>query len=415
MNKNKQISKTIKLTREKRQSQVCRSYQLKIDRSHLSNDKARQLKMLFVEAKWLYNYQLSLPDDKIFDRDWKNKKVTVLNKDKQPEAREIIHLGSQVRQAIIDRIMYNIKGLSQRKKKGGKIGKLKFKSRVESIPLVQYGVTYRIKGNKYIKIQGIKQRIKINGLKQIPDGVEYASAVLTNRGKDYWLKVTCYLPKIPRVMTGKSIGLDFGIKTALTTSDGKKYDIQLPETKRVKTCQKQVAKTKKGSSNRWKARERLEKAYYKLDCQKKDIKNKIVHEIVTENDIVCFQDENIKGWHHGWFGKAVQHSVLGGIISDLKFKSHTPSIVDRFFPSTKLCSRCGSLNSIGLEERVYRCDCGYEEDRDIHSARNILIEGLSKLNVPREPRDFKPVEMKPLHGEYQSMQVLSMKQEATAL
>jgi transposase len=86
------------------------------------------------------------------------------------------------------------------------------------------------------------------------------------------------------------------------------------------------------------------------------------------------------------FGKQIQQSILGGIISELKNHSRT-SIVNRYFPSTKLCPKCGNLNKLSLSDRIYNCDCGYSKDRDIHSANNILIE-----SIPMERRNFKPVE-----------------------
>ena len=66
----------------------------------------------------------------------------------------------------------------------------------------------------------------------------------------------------------------------------------------------------------------------------------------------------------------------------MKNNSHT-HIVSRSYPSTKLCYKCGSLNAIALSERTYRCDCGYEEDRDVHSAVNIILA---------ERKEYKPLE-----------------------
>ena len=78
----------------------------------------------------------------------------------------------------------------------------------------------------------------------------------------------------------------------------------------------------------------------------------------------------MKGW-----GKKIQHSIMGGIKSKIK-SLETSIIVDKFFPSTQLCPKCGCLNKHSLDKRVYSCQCGYSFDRDTHSAINILIEGL---------------------------------------
>lgn len=87
---------------------------------------------------------------------------------------------------------------------------------------------------------------------------------------------------------------------------------------------------------------------------------------------IYMQDENIAGWHKGLFGKQVQHSCLGTIKSKLM---SLPNVVvlDRFIPTTKLCPRCHSIkNDMTLTDRTYVCSCGYKEDRDIHSAKNMI-------------------------------------------
>jgi putative transposase len=108
--------------------------------------------------------------------------------------------------------------------------------------------------------------------------------------------------------------------------------------------------------------------------------------------LIVIQDESIAGWKSSkmrGFGKKVQRSIMGGIISSLKNKPET-LVVDKYFPSTQLCSACGLLNKLSLDQRTYSCSCGYSEDRDVHAARNILNEGLKQLG--REPIKAMPVE-----------------------
>ncbi|MFX1518858.1 MAG: zinc ribbon domain-containing protein [Promethearchaeota archaeon] len=86
-------------------------------------------------------------------------------------------------------------------------------------------------------------------------------------------------------------------------------------------------------------------------------------------------------------------TAIGGIIRTLEAKVHTPIQVDRFFPSTKTCSRCGNIRDIGLDERIYVCPvCGLVMDRDHNSSVTIKHEGLTQL-VPTGRRDVKPVEI----------------------
>jgi putative transposase len=153
--------------------------------------------------------------------------------------------------------------------------------------------------------------------------------------------------------------------------------------------------------------------YDKITNRKKDCKNKFVSKLVKENDVICIQDEMIHQWHKSkmkGFGRRIQFGISGGIISDLKKKSETV-VVPRSFPSTQLCPKCGSLNKHGLEERVYFCSCGYFEDRDIHSSRNILREGLKQIG--RESINTMPFEKNPLFNSFYNIkQDFSMRKEA---
>lgn len=84
------------------------------------------------------------------------------------------------------------------------------------------------------------------------------------------------------------------------------------------------------------------------------------------------QDENIAGWHRGIFGKQVQHSCLGSIKSKLMALPNVV-VLDKFIPTAKLCPKCHSLkNDLSLADRVYECSCGYQEDRDVHAANDMI-------------------------------------------
>ena len=375
-------------TRAKHATMTCKSYVVKIDKSHLSKTKYDFLKSVFREAKWLYNYQVSLGD--VFTFPDNLKAVTVLNKDREPETRELTNLSSHMKQELIARTKINVVALSRAKKAGNKVGSLKYKSQVNSVPLKQYNNTYKVKG-KSIKVQGCKKPFKVKGLDQIPAEADLTTATLIHELGDYYIRITCFIPPVPKPTTGKSIGLDFGIKDNITTSDGDKYNWDFEETKQIKKASKKFNRAVKGSRNRYKKRLLLQKAHLKLSHQKKDATDKFVSKLLKENDHICIQDENIHAWKSskmkGW-GKEIQHSIMGGIISSLKKRSET-HIVDRLVPTTQLCPSCGSLNKHDLDQRLYVCDCGYHEDRDIHSAKNILDIGLK---IPMGHRNTMPVE-----------------------
>ncbi len=126
-------------------------------------------------------------------------------------------LSSQMKQEIIGRTKDNIKGLSNSKKNGNKIGKLHFKRRIRTIPLKQYGNTYNISGN-YIKIQKIG-RLKVSGINQIPKDADIANATLESRNGDYFIYISTFTGIKDIIYSDNGIGIDFGVKSSLTLSN----------------------------------------------------------------------------------------------------------------------------------------------------------------------------------------------------
>ena len=401
LTKNENIKKSMCETCLRRMSQTCKVYTVKIDESRLSTRQQEQLKMLFVEAKWIYNDILNYSENNdICTYNTKIKSVDVLNKDKIKETRELKYIGSQMKQSVFANILSNIKMLSTKKKQGNKVGKLKYISEYKSLNLKQYGNTYKIYGNKRIKIQGVSGKLVVNGLDQfinIPD-IEIANAKILNKPDGYYIAITTYqyTDKLPiKQYIGNEIGIDLGIKDTITLSNGEKFKSSIGETERLKRLQRKLARQKKGSNNRYKTRILIRKEYQKITNKKNDIANKIIAYILSYEHIYM-QDENITGWQKGLFGKQVQYSILGRIKMKL-INNPRVEVLDRFVPTTKYCPNCGNIKKdIDLSDRVYKCDtCGYTSDRDIHSANNMIVMtkiSMNKNNLPTEHREVKPVE-----------------------
>ena len=338
--------------------------------------------MLFVEAKWLYNDVLTfMKTQDVNDYDTKTLTVRVLDKDRKPVTHELKYLSSQMRQSVIQDIKNSLKSLSSLKKHEHNTGFLHYKSEYSSINLKQYGITYRFYDEKHIGIQGLRKRIRIRGLRQfwnMPD-IEFANARLLSLPDGYYLAVTTFRNKVGDKKKYKpEVGIDMGIKTSITTSDGRKYKVLIEESERLRKCQRLIARREKGSNNRYRAVMLFRKAHQKLCNTKNDTANKVVHELL-EHERVYMQDENLRGWHKGLFGRTVQHSVLGRVKAKL-MKSGRVTVLPASKPTTKYCPVCGNLKkNITLADRIYTCSCGYSEDRDIHAARNMIL--LSKMNT----------------------------------
>jgi transposase len=368
---------------------------------------------LFLEGKWFYNSLIASENINGYDTKVTNVQVKVLDKF---EDRQLTVLSSQMKQGIKSRTFSSLMTLSTLKSDGRKVGALKFKSEIKSIPLKQHNNTFTIfKSSKRIKIQGIKQLLKVNGLKQLPKDCEIGNANLTKLGNDFYVKITTFVPKVTQVVPDKSIGIDFGCTTQLTLSNGEKIFYQVPISKRIKKLDQIKSRKVKHSNNYHKILRKRERAYQKTTNKRMEVKNQIVSKLVKNYKTICFQDESVSFWKSSGHGKKVQFSAVGGIISALQRKAVTPIVVKKYFPSTQLCSLCGNRQKIGLWERTYVChSCGAAIDRDFNSAVNIEQEGLKSLiGVPTERRDIKPVETQTNIQNLQasSEQVKSRKQE----
>lgn len=382
--KSETIKATLKATKEKRKNQMCRVYETKIDLSHLNHATQEHLNRLFLEGKWLRNYVLS--QKKIFGMDDKIYEVPVKVKDIF-ELRELKCLSSQMRQSIIERVQDDIRGLSEKKKKGYKVGKLKYKSEMQSIPLKQFDNTFKILDKKYIHVQGIKQKLKVIGLKQIPEGADIANGTLIHRNGDYYISITTYQEKKKQqVPVNKSVGIDFGLSRQLMLSGtGVAIQYSIPVSPNLRRIARRLSKQKLHSKNWNKTREKLNREYEKATNIKQDIKNKVVSFLKDNYEIVCVQDESLKAWQRIW-GRKMLSTSIGGIISALTEKAHTLIEVPKYFPSTKTCSKCGNVQDMPLDKRVYVCEnkkCGKVMDRDHNSSVDIEMEALKSVGMER--------------------------------
>lgn len=111
---------------------------------------------------------------------------------------------------------------------------------------------------------GIKGQLLVRGVDQWNGEVEFANANLLKKPNGYYLKVTAYIDKgkeKKQKKNGKEIGLDFGVKTAITTSEGEKIEVQVRESDQLKKLQKEMFRRQKGSNNRRQTIKKINKAY----------------------------------------------------------------------------------------------------------------------------------------------------------
>ena len=411
LERNKLIGENGKRTREKRKTQDCKTFRFKIDWNRLNEHQKECLKMMFVEAKWIYNFIISQEDIKSID--YKSLSTIIRkDKDKNDIITQIQYLGSSIKQELIAQVLNQIKGLSVLKKKGHKVGKLRYKSEINSINLKQYNITHYLKGRNKIKIQGIHDPLPLLGMNQLrkyKDNIDYTTANLVYDGINYYVCLTCFINKDNTVYKGKNhiIGIDLGIKDTVTCSDGNKFNISIGESEKLKKLQMKLEGQIKGSNNRYKTIKKIRKEYIHITNKKNDITNKLVHNLLSIADIIVMQDEQIESWRQTTnSADKIQHSILGRIKSKLSYSDRVV-ILDKWFPTTKYCSNCGNMLSLELNDRIYECPvCKKREDRDIHAANNMVYFYQQIKDRPGTDQTLKLVN-------YNSYKELMAKQEST--
>ena len=190
-------------------------------------------------------------------------------------------------------------------------------------------------------------------------------------------------------VTAKTVGIDLGLNNLFITDSGEKVD-NPRHTKRYEKklayLQRKLAKKKKGSKNRDKARQKVARLHAKIADSRLDNLHKLSRKLINENQVVCVESLAVKNMiRNPKLAKHIADASWGEFVRQLKYKAEwagrTISEIDRFFPSSKRCSCCGFVHeSMPLNIRNWPCpECNTYHDRDINAAMNIKTVGLAGL------------------------------------
>ena len=227
-------------------------------------------------------------------------------------------------------------------------------------------------------------KLKSATISQDCDGKYYASVLFE------------YEENVPSAsrMSGKAIGLDYKSDGLYMDSDGNGADMpkyyreaqkKLAKSQRILSRRTGNKKNETKSKNYIKQQKKVAKIHKHISNQRLDTLHKKSAEIANQYDIVCVETLNMKAMSNKSFrnGKATLDNGYGMFLNMLEYKLSDRGKylvkVDKWYPSSQLCSHCGRKQKIKLTERTYRCTCGMAMDRDQNAAINILNEGLRLL------------------------------------
>jgi putative transposase len=180
--------------------------------------------------------------------------------------------------------------------------------------------------------------------------------------------------------TGKTGGCDFGLKTFVKTSDDTNIISPLPlfnNLDKLRKASRKLSSKKKGSNNREKAKLNLIRVHKKINNQRTDFHFKAANQLFKQFDEIKFEDLNLKGMQKLW-GRKINDLGFSNFINIIEVQSKkylhkTIKFIDRFYPSSKMCSKCKNIkDDLSLKDRIYHClKCDLKIDRDLNAALNI--------------------------------------------
>lgn len=266
---------------------------------------------------------------------------------------------------------------------------------------------------QHVKVDFDKRRVHLPKLKDLRvslhrkfEGKIKTCTVSRDSTDRYYISILVELaeslPSSSPITEGKTMGLDMGIKDLVITSTGEKlsnHKYAIKSEKAIAKAQRRVAKKKKNSNNRRKAKIKFANKCRRLKDQRYDMLHKFTAHLAYESQCTAFaiEDLNVTGMlKNHKLAKAIAdcawHTFIRLLTYKAKWVGKSVIVIDRWFPSTKTCSKCGNVKEkLSLSERTYNCNnCGIQMDRDINAAVNIKKLALEQIGMVRP--EYKPVD-----------------------
>ncbi|MEU1033058.1 RNA-guided endonuclease TnpB family protein [Streptomyces mirabilis] len=264
----------------------------------------------------------------------------------------------------------------------------RFKSRKKSRKSAEYTTSaFRFRDGA-LTLAKTTEPLAVVWSRPLPEGMSPSTVTVSQDAAGRWfVSLLCDDPGVkPLSANGNAVGIDAGLEHLLTLSTGEK--IANPRHERrdraaLARQQRRLAKKEKGSANRARARLKVAKIHARIADRRRDTLHKLTTRLVRENQTIVIEDLTVRSMvKNRKLARAISDAAWSEFRSMLEYKAQWYGreviAVDRWFPSSRLCSACGTLqDKMPLNVRTWTCDCGVTHDRDVNAAHNLLAAGLA--------------------------------------
>jgi putative transposase len=288
---------------------------------------------------------------------------------------------SHVLQTVVQDLDKAFDAFFRRVKAGEEPGYPRFKGRQRwrSFGLKEYGNGFKLDGRR-LRLSGIG-RLRVRWHRPL-EGQMKTVRISKKAGK-WYASFSCVLDTpVPLPKTGSDVGIDVGLSSLITTSEGEKKDhprFYRKAQRRLRVAQRRVARRKKGGGNRRKAVVMLQNRHEQAVNQRKDYLNKLAHDLVERHDKIALEDLALTRMVQGNLAKSILDAGWGYLVQRLHDKAASAGrVVVLVDPrgTSKTCSGCGrTFEGLTLKDRWVTCRCGVSLDRDHNAAINIRNRG----------------------------------------
>ncbi|WP_244305330.1 RNA-guided endonuclease InsQ/TnpB family protein [Kitasatospora cheerisanensis] len=264
----------------------------------------------------------------------------------------------------------------------------RFKSRKRSRGSAEYTRSAFRYRDGQLTLAKMAEPLDVVWSRPLPEGVGPSTVTVSRDAAGRWfVSMLCEDPAVaPLPPVGTVVGVDLGVTSLVTLSTGERIPNPRHERRdreRLGRAQRELSRKAPGSANREKARRKVARIHARIADRRRDFLNKLTTRLVRDNQAVVIEDLAVRGLlGNRKLSRAVADCAWAEFRAMLAYKcawyGRELITVDRWFPSSRLCSACGAVrDALPLTVREWECGCGAFHDRDVNAARNILAAGLA--------------------------------------